>query len=460
MQPFELLERGLRHRVVYPLSMRFASRARPSFIPLDLLPLIGVTEDRLSVHGPGAFPVPSFFDRLREQGGTYRYLMFPDLNGDDGAVLSAALAGMKEGRDLYLLKFADADALCHLHGSEGEVRRQVARELDRKVHLVVEAFERVYAEPGFMVVGDHGMMDVDTTVDVAAACTAGPRSGLRHGRDYLLFLDSTLARLWSFNDRARAALEDVFISPPLDGHGRLIDGETAARCRIPAPGLRYGEQIWWADPGVLIHPDYFHPRHQVVRGMHGYDPGHEKMRTLAVIARQDTAGAPWSRRRWSMSVLRSATCWVCRTLTPTRARASQGAFSDACLHRDPHQERGRAPVKRPGGHRAPSTLEPRGDRGGLRFHRRHPGDRRALRRAHRHHFTWLFTPGYGLNVGVAASRGEVVAFLSGHAVPYDEKWSGSLLARSWMSGGRLLRPPGAAARVSPLGASGPGALVR
>ena len=37
-----------------------------------------------------------------------------------------------------------------------------------------------------------------------------------------------------------------------------------------------------------------------------------------------------------------------------------------------------------------------------------------------------FTFGYALNVGVAASKGEVVAFLSGHSVPCDEGWLGSL----------------------------------
>lgn len=37
-----------------------------------------------------------------------------------------------------------------------------------------------------------------------------------------------------------------------------------------------------------------------------------------------------------------------------------------------------------------------------------------------------FTFGYALNEGVKASRGEVVAFLSGHAVPCDESWLGCL----------------------------------
>lgn len=283
--PFDLLERGLRHRVLYRLGRVFAAHAPPAFIPLHLLPLIGVTEDRVSVHGPGAFPVPSIFDQLREQGRTYRFLMFPDLFGDDEAVLDASLRAVGDGHDLYLLQFSDSDARCHLHGSESEVRRKVARELDRKVRLVVEAFERAYAEPGFMVVGDHGMMDVDATVDVASAVHGrAARAGLRHGRDYLLFLDSTLARLWSFNSRARAALQDVFTLPLLDSHGRLIDGEMAARYRIPPPGPRYGEQIWWANPGVLIHPDYFHPRRQVVKGMHGYDSHHEKMMGFAVVA--------------------------------------------------------------------------------------------------------------------------------------------------------------------------------
>jgi hypothetical protein len=281
--PLDIVERGLRHRVFYRLGRVFASHAPPAFIPLYLLPLIGVSEDRVSIHGPGAFSVPSIFDRLREQGRTYRFLMFPDLFGDDEAVLSATLASVGEGHDLYLLQFSDSDALCHLHGSEGEVRRQVTRELDNKVRLVTEAFGAAYSEPSFMVVGDHGMMDVQTTVDVASVVHGRARqTGLRHGRDYLLFLDSTLARLWSFNDRAKVTLEDIFLTPPLDGHGCLIDGEMAARYRIPPPGRRYGEHIWWANPGVLIHPDYFHPRWQVVRGMHGYDSHHEKMMGFAL----------------------------------------------------------------------------------------------------------------------------------------------------------------------------------
>ena len=283
--PLDLVERGLRHRVLYRLGRVFASHAPPAFIPLHLLPLIGVSEDRVSIHGPGAFLVPSVFDHLRQKGGSYRFLMFPDLFGDDEAVLQATLNAVGEGRDLYLLQFSDSDALCHLHGSEGDVCRQVARELDRKVRVVCEAFEKAYAEPGFIIIGDHGMMDVDTTVDVAAAVHGrAAAGGLRHGRDYLLFLDSTLARLWFFNDRARALLEDVFAAPPLAGCGRLIDGETAGRYRIPPPGPRYGERIWWADPGVLIHPDYFHPRRQVVKGMHGYDTHHEKMMGFAVVA--------------------------------------------------------------------------------------------------------------------------------------------------------------------------------
>jgi hypothetical protein len=206
----------------------------PGFIPLHLLPLIGVSEDRVSIHGPEAFAVPSIFDRLREEGGSYRFLMFPDLFGDDEAVFSATLASVSEGHDLYLLQFSDSDALCHLHGSEGEVRRRVTRELDRKVSVVAEAFENAYAQPSFMVIGDHGMMDVDTTVDVATVVHGrAAAAGLRHGYDYLLFLDSTLARLWSLNDRARRAARRTFscrrpdMRRPIDGGG--------GRYRIPPP---------------------------------------------------------------------------------------------------------------------------------------------------------------------------------------------------------------------------------
>lgn len=283
--PLDFVERGLRHRVFSRLGRILASHAPPAFIPLHLLPLIGVSEDRVSIHSAGALGVPSIFDSLREHGLTYRFLMFPDLFGDDDAVLAATLAAVDQGHDLYLLQFSDSDALCHLHGSESEVRRKVTRELDRKLRVVFEAFERTYQDPAFIVVGDHGMMDITETIDVAAVIHGRARAArLRHGDDYLLFLDSTLARLWFLKDGARPVLEAIFEDEPFATRGRLIDGNTAARYRIPGPGRRWGERIWWASPGVLVQPDYFHPPRLVVKGMHGYDSYHEKMMGFAVVS--------------------------------------------------------------------------------------------------------------------------------------------------------------------------------
>ena len=40
-----------------------------------------------------------------------------------------------------------------------------------------------------------------------------------------------------------------------------------------------------------------------------------------------------------------------------------------------------------------------------------------------------FTYGYALNIGVAAARAPIVVSLSGHSIPYDNRWLGNLIRR-------------------------------
>ncbi len=277
---------AIRRRFVDLPARRLASYVPSAFIPLDVLHLIGIGEDERPIHEPGSLPVESLFDVLHRREREYAYLMYPAVSCQDDRTFELVLHDLRRPRPLHLIQFSDADLFGHLAGPESMTRHRAAGELDRKLRALKRAFDAACEEVAWLIIGDHGMMQVCETVDVSAIVHgAATRRGWRHGKDYLLFLDSTLARLWALSSRAEKGLADLFDDPALGRTGVQVTDTLAAECRIPWRDRRHGDCIWWAHPGVLIHPDYFHPALQVVKGMHGYDSRHEKMQGFAIAWR-------------------------------------------------------------------------------------------------------------------------------------------------------------------------------
>jgi hypothetical protein len=282
------LDRSLRTHLVQGAASRTAVEVPTGNIPLFLLPQFYLAEDERPIHEEDALEVDSIFDVLRRSGRSFRYIMYPEVNCDDDYVLELSLAAVEENHDCLLLQFSDADQHCHLHGPESAMRHHVVGEIDRKLRVLRDALHRSRSEVSWLVAGDHGMMEVSDRLDVAAIVhQRARRLGWRHGRDYLLFLDSTLARLWSLNGKTGSRLEELLADRRCEDLGGVIDGLQARSRRIPRTDRRYGDLLWQAKPGVLICPDYFHRRGEGIRGMHGYDSNHPSMRGFAVAVGRD-----------------------------------------------------------------------------------------------------------------------------------------------------------------------------
>lgn len=86
-----------------------------------------------------------------------------------------------------------------------------------------------------------------------------------------------MARFRWLSPRGRAMESALRRHEELQAHGRVIDEELARAHAIPWGDSRFGDLIWWANPGVLIFPDYFHARDDRNKGMHGYDSNHPDM---------------------------------------------------------------------------------------------------------------------------------------------------------------------------------------
>lgn len=260
-------------------------------IPLDQLHYFALTEDRHDHFNPHAFAVESLIDVMRVSGhrvyaGAFTAIGTP--NGDDENRIRLAMAHIPHEHDLYLIYLGELDRVGHHFGPDSPQCRATARQIDSQLRRLKAALENHFEIVHWLVLGDHGMVPVKRQIDAGTVVhAAAQRHGLSLNRDYQVFLDSTLVRVWTLTSRANRLLVQVFTAPPLAGIGQLITPSWADELHIPPPGRCYGDLIWWCAPGILVFPDYFHVA-QPVRGMHGYDPSLPESQGMALVVSPNT----------------------------------------------------------------------------------------------------------------------------------------------------------------------------
>lgn len=265
--------------LVIPKATRYAfdkyfrirkKRMKSYLIPYSVLDKFALTED-------GNTPLidcRDIFDSLRESGLTYSLDGFTSLASSGQIGLSAVSDFVKEGIDKALdflpVYLGEADSSGHEFGADIEGMSNTLRRIDDLLSVLFDlAKGNGYA---FAVLGDHGMVPVEVRVDVNKIVK---QLGLKLGKDYLMFLDSTIVRFWFFNSVARQKIISC-CKERLSQYGQLIDADNYETYNIPLDILNqqgmpvYGDLMWCANPGVLITPDYFNPPSKLVKGMHGY----------------------------------------------------------------------------------------------------------------------------------------------------------------------------------------------
>jgi hypothetical protein len=238
-------------------------------VPRPLLAEFDLAE-RDDIFAPGGLPVDSLWDALERRG--VRWSSW-DWRTPEAVNFAALERQVEEGAGDFLFCYtAGLDAALHREGSAGPGVAAWLTRLGALINRLEAAGARRGAAPWIYLLSDHGMVDVEGTVDVMGRLAALP---VRWPEDYLVFLDSTMARFWwrdrAVRDRVRAALAD-------EPAGRwLEDGELEREgCRFPA--REYGDDVFLLAPGKLLLPSFMGS--QPVRAMHGYSPTHPDMAAL------------------------------------------------------------------------------------------------------------------------------------------------------------------------------------
>jgi predicted AlkP superfamily pyrophosphatase or phosphodiesterase len=171
---------------------------------------------------------------------------------------------------------SDLDKAGHRYGPLSPECRAAVRRVDEAARTLVSHLRGLYAHLDLVVMGDHGMVQVEGTVDVQQALAS---AGLGPGPELLYFLDSTMARFWfregTVEERVMAVLRN------LPG-GAVLEQEDRDRYHLNYRHNRFGDLIYLADLGRLISPNFYQGR-EMVRGMHGYRSEEPQQQSLVLI---------------------------------------------------------------------------------------------------------------------------------------------------------------------------------
>lgn len=231
-------------------------------IPFEHISMFDFSEKRNPLQPGGLNRGPNIFDHLSEHGIAW-HVSDPKLGERQN--LDGLIADIRRERiDFGFLYWPDLDGLLHKVGNASpEIKAKLnAYEpwLDELMACAREHFDKVQ----LTIFSDHGMANCDRLIDLRARL--GPL-GLKMGLDYAVVYDSTMARFWFFNPRARKLVTEYLEGVP---EGRMLQDAELKELGALFPDRYFGELIFLVEEGVLIVPSHMGER--PIRAMHGYHP--------------------------------------------------------------------------------------------------------------------------------------------------------------------------------------------
>lgn len=220
----------------------------------------------------GALPSATVFDRLTDVGRTWSYLDSSRI-GDRG--IARGIADAEPSDALIFVYLHQVDMASHLFGIDSNRFRSVLRQTDRRVRSIMASVRRRFGEVETLVFSDHGMSPVRVVRSLPEL-----RRDRRFGSSFCFALDATMVRLWYLKepDRVRDELRGL-VSERLPG--TFLSWEDRRSLHVAFRDRAYGDDIFLADPGVLIFPNF----HSYVRpkAMHAYHPSDPDQYGILII---------------------------------------------------------------------------------------------------------------------------------------------------------------------------------
>jgi hypothetical protein len=233
------------------------------------------TEKKSPLQPGGMNRGENIFDLLVAQGTPY-FVSDPARSEEQNR--DALATALRAGKvDFAFMYWPGLDGLLHRVGNDSPEIPARLRIYEQWIRQLLAAAGNQYAEVRLYVFSDHGMANCDEHLDLMARIDTLP---VAMERDYAVVYDSTMARFWFFNDRARQIITAELQRVP---QGRIVPDAELERLHTLFPDRYFGELIFLAREGVLIVPSHMGVR--PIRAMHGYHPS-DKHSFAALLTNQ------------------------------------------------------------------------------------------------------------------------------------------------------------------------------
>jgi predicted AlkP superfamily pyrophosphatase or phosphodiesterase len=231
-------------------------------IPFEHISLYDFSEKKSPLQPGGMNSGPNIFDYLEGNNIAY-HVSAPE--ADEELNLKALVRDIQaEQIDFAFLYWAGLDGLLHRVGNQSPEVPAKLRLYEKWIEQLLPVARRHYQEVRLYVFSDHGMANCTETLDLKSRIEALP---LKIPADYAVVYDSTMARFWFFNSRARWLITECLQGIPA---GRIVPDAELERLHAYFPDRYFGELIFLVREGVLIVPSHMGER--PITGMHGYHP--------------------------------------------------------------------------------------------------------------------------------------------------------------------------------------------
>lgn len=231
-------------------------------IPFRYIHLFDFTEKKSPLQPGGMNRGANIFDLLVAQKIPY-FVSDPHRTEEENR--DALIAHLQAADiDFSFLYWAGLDGLLHRVGNQSPEVPAKLRVYEQWIEQILAAARPHYDDIRLYVFSDHGMANCDELLDLKSRIDALP---VAMERDYVVVYDSTMARFWFFNDRARQLITTALQGVP---EGRIVPDDELRQLRAFFPDRYFGELIFLVKEGVLIVPSHMGER--PIRAMHGYHP--------------------------------------------------------------------------------------------------------------------------------------------------------------------------------------------
>lgn len=242
-------------------------------IPFEHIGLFDFTEKKNPLQAGGLNQGPNIFDYLEDKKIPY-FVSNP--SNQESQNLDALLHEIsRESIEFAFLYWPGLDGALHQLGNDSPEIPKLLRAYERWIEKLLAHARQHYSDIHLYVFSDHGMANCNELLDLQQQINA---LDLQMARDYAAVYDSTMARFWFFNPRARGQIVHCLNQIP---QGRILPDAELDSLHARFPDRYFGELIFLVREGVLIVPSHMGER--PIRAMHGYHPS-EKHSYAALLS--------------------------------------------------------------------------------------------------------------------------------------------------------------------------------